>query len=150
MSRGVYKWATLLLTLLSTSVFAEGKTMPLNLTKGVTDISAQVYDLHMIIFIICAVIGVVVFGAMFVSMLLHRKSKGVTPANFHESTKVEIVWTVIPFLILIGIAIPAANTLIAMEARPKPTETKGPDIATRNSATALDVRRIGYLGYLDY
>ncbi|MDN4502999.1 cytochrome c oxidase subunit II [Alteromonadaceae bacterium BrNp21-10] len=89
--------------------------MPLNLTKGASDISAQVYDLHMIIFIICAVIGVVVFGAMFVSMLLHRKSRGVTPANFHESTTVEIIWTIIPFIILIGVAIPAANTLIAME-----------------------------------
>ncbi|WP_422121153.1 cytochrome c oxidase subunit II [Neptunicella marina] len=97
--------------------------MRLNLTKGVTDISQQVYDLHMTIFMICVVIGVVVFGAMFISMYLHRKSRGAKPANFHESTKVEIVWTVIPFLILIGIAIPAAKTLIAMEDPSNPDVT---------------------------
>ncbi|MBU2883382.1 cytochrome c oxidase subunit II [Psychrosphaera sp. B3R10] len=89
--------------------------MPLNLTKGVTEISRNVYDLHMIIFYICCVIGAVVFGIMFWSMLYHRKSKGVAPANFHESTKVEILWTAIPFVILIAMAFPATKTLIAME-----------------------------------
>jgi cytochrome c oxidase subunit 2 len=89
--------------------------MPLNLTQGVTDISHNVYDLHMTIFYICCVIGVVVFGAMFWSMFHHRKSKGVTPANFHESTKVEVIWTIIPFLILVGMAIPATSTLLEME-----------------------------------
>ncbi|NVK23707.1 MAG: cytochrome c oxidase subunit II [Gammaproteobacteria bacterium] len=89
--------------------------MRLNLTKGVTDVSADVYDLHMIIFYICCVIGAIVFGLMFWSIFHHRKSKGVTPANFHESTKVEILWTAIPFVILIGMAIPATKTLIAME-----------------------------------
>ncbi|KFZ27972.1 cytochrome B559 subunit alpha [Pseudidiomarina atlantica] len=87
----------------------------LNLTQGVTDISQRVYDLHMTIFYICCVIGVVVFGAMFWSMIRHRKSKGRKPATFHENVKVEIAWTVIPFLILIGMAIPATSTLIAME-----------------------------------
>ncbi len=113
MNRGVFRGAMALIALLSTSALADG--MRLNLTKGVTDISAQVYDLHMTIFIICVVIGVVVFGAMFYSMVMHRKSRGLKPANFHESTKVEIIWTIIPFIILIGIAIPAAQTLIAME-----------------------------------
>lgn len=94
---------------------AVAEEMPLNLTKGVTDISHRVYDLHMIIFYICCVIGIIVFGAMFWSMLHHRKSKGVTPANFHESTKVEVIWTVIPFVILIGMAIPATSTLMNME-----------------------------------
>ncbi len=89
--------------------------MRLNLTKGVTDVSANVYDLHMIIFYICCVIAILVFGVMFYSMLHHRKSKGVTPANFHESTKVEIIWTAIPFIILIGMAFPATKTLIEME-----------------------------------
>jgi cytochrome c oxidase subunit II len=94
---------------------ASAKEMPLNMTKGVTDISANVYDLHMLIFYICCVIAVLVFGVMFYSMFQHRKSKGVTPANFHESTKVEIIWTAIPFVILIGMAFPATKTLIEME-----------------------------------
>ncbi|MDT0595129.1 cytochrome c oxidase subunit II [Glaciecola petra] len=87
----------------------------LNLRKGVSDISHQVYDLHMLMFYICVVIAVVVFGVMFYSMFAHRKSTGAKPANFHESVKVEIAWTVIPFLILIFMAVPAANTLIDME-----------------------------------
>lgn len=87
----------------------------LNLTKGVTDISEKVYDLHMMMFLICVVIAVIVFGAMFYSMYFHRKSRGAKPANFHESVKVEIAWTVIPFVILIFMAIPAGKTLIAME-----------------------------------
>lgn len=125
MKIGVLKRAMAVLALLSTSALAESnsESMRLNLTKGVTDISQQVYDLHMTIFMICVVIGVLVFGAMFVSMYLHRKSRGAKPANFHESTKVEIVWTVIPFLILIGIAIPAAKTLIAMEDPSNPDVT---------------------------
>ncbi|WP_028766847.1 cytochrome c oxidase subunit II [Shewanella fidelis] len=89
--------------------------MPLNMTQGVTDISEQVYNLHMIILYICCAIGVVVFGVMIYAMINHRKSKGAVAANFHESTKVEILWTVVPFLILIGMAIPATKTLIAME-----------------------------------
>lgn len=89
--------------------------MPLNMTKGVTNISGQVYDLHMIILYICCAIGLVVFGVMIYSMIYHRKSKGAVAAHFHESTKVEIAWTIIPFIILIGMAIPATKTLIAME-----------------------------------
>ncbi|NDW21340.1 cytochrome c oxidase subunit II [Alteromonas hispanica] len=87
----------------------------LNLRRGATDISGQVYDLHMLMFFICVAIAVVVFGVMFASMYLHRKSRGAKPANFHENVKVEIAWTVVPFLILIFMAVPAANTLIAME-----------------------------------
>ncbi|PHI34918.1 cytochrome c oxidase subunit II [Pseudoalteromonas sp. GCY] len=86
-----------------------------NMRQGVTDISHQVYELHMTIFLICCVIGVIVFGIMFWALIKHRKSKGVVAAQFHESTKVEILWTAIPFLILIGMAIPATKTLIAME-----------------------------------
>lgn len=83
--------------------------------KGVTDISNNVYQLHMTIFLICCVIGVIVFAIMFWALIHHRKSKGAVPAQFHESTKVEILWTAIPFVILIGMAIPATKTLIAME-----------------------------------
>ena len=89
--------------------------MPLNMTKGVTEISQRVYHLHMTIFWICCVIGAVVFGIMFWSIVRHRKARGVQPAQFHESTKVEILWTAIPVLILILMAIPATKTLIAME-----------------------------------
>ena len=104
--------------LIPAAVFANNAVadeMRLNMTKGVTDISASVYDLHMIIFYICCVIGIVVFGIMFWSIIHHRKSKGVKPANFHESTKVEILWTAIPFVILIAMAFPATKTLIEME-----------------------------------
>lgn len=94
----------------------------LNLTKGVTEISERVYSLHMTIFWICVVIGALVFGVMLWSTIFHRKSRGVKPATFHESVKVEIAWTVIPFLILIGMAIPATKTLIAME------DTSAPDV----------------------
>ncbi|GAA3544018.1 hypothetical protein GCM10022394_25060 [Zobellella aerophila] len=86
-----------------------------NMTPGVTDISRQVYDLHMTILLICVVIGILVFGAMFWAIIHHRKSKGAKAAQFHESTRVEILWTLIPFLILIAMAVPATRTLIAME-----------------------------------
>ena len=87
----------------------------LNMPVGVTEVSRIVYDLHMLIFWICVVIGIVVFGAMFYSILMHRKSRGATAATFHESTTVEVIWTVIPFIILVAMAVPATATLIQME-----------------------------------
>ena len=106
----------LITSLLASIPFAaSAQSSQLNLTQGVTEISNRVYDLHMTIFYICCVIGLLVFGAMFWSMIAHRKKQGVKPATFHENVKVEIAWTVIPFLILIGMAIPATSTLIAME-----------------------------------
>ena len=86
----------------------------LNMPVGVTEISHTVYDLHMLITWICVVIGVVVFGAMGYSMYAHRKSRGAVAAKFHENTRLEIVWTIIPFLILVGMAIPSTQTLVAM------------------------------------
>ncbi|MEH6670988.1 cytochrome c oxidase subunit II [Halopseudomonas sp.] len=83
-----------------------------NMPVGVTDISRSVFDLHMLIFWICVVIGVIVFGVMFWSMFMHRKSRGAVPATFHENISVEVLWTVIPLLILIGMAVPATKTLI--------------------------------------
>jgi len=83
-----------------------------NMTPGATEVGGEIYDLHMLIMGICIVIGVLVFGVMFYSIIFHRKSRGVTPANFHESTSVEIAWTVVPFLILIGMAVPATSTLL--------------------------------------
>jgi len=102
-----------LIGVLSPNAWAE--IQPYNMTEGVTEISKKVFDLHMIIFYICCVIGVVVFGVMAISILRDRKSKGVKPANFHESTFLEFLWTAVPFVILIGIAIPAAKVLIEME-----------------------------------
>lgn len=86
----------------------------LDMTPGVTEISQQVFELHRFMLWICIVIGVGVFGVMFYSILHHRKSKGAKPADFHESTVVEIIWTVIPFVILIVMAVPATKVLIAM------------------------------------
>jgi cytochrome c oxidase subunit 2 len=83
-----------------------------NMAPGATEVSRSVFDLHMTIFWICVVIGVVVFGAMFWSMLMHRRSTGQKAAHFHESTTVEILWTVVPLLILVVMAIPATKTLI--------------------------------------
>jgi len=83
-----------------------------NMSPGVTKVGGDIYDLHMLIMGICIVIGVAVFGVMFYSIIFHRKSRGVTPSNFHESTSVEIAWTVVPFLILIGMAVPATSTLL--------------------------------------
>jgi cytochrome c oxidase subunit 2 len=115
-SRGNQNWlvgAWLFLgSMFSSPVWAETQ---LNLTKGVTAVSREVYDLHMLSLYICTGIGVVVFGAMFWSMIFHRKSKGAKAADFHESTKVEILWTAIPIVILIAMAVPATSTLINME-----------------------------------
>ncbi len=94
---------------------AWSEVQPYNMPEGVTEISKKVFDLHMIIFYICCVIGVLVFGAMAISLFRDRKSKGVTPAKFHESTFLEFLWTGVPFIILIGIAIPSAKVLIEME-----------------------------------
>lgn len=85
----------------------------LNMPRGVTQMSRDTYDLHMTIFWWVVAIGVVVFSVMLWSIIHHRKSKGAKPATFHESTKVEIVWTLIPFLILIMMAIPATRVLTA-------------------------------------
>ncbi|MDL1859736.1 cytochrome c oxidase subunit II [Betaproteobacteria bacterium PRO7] len=86
-----------------------------NLAPPVTQIARDIHWLHWMMLIICGVIFVAVFGVMFYSIWAHRKSKGAQPADFHESTKVEVVWTVIPFLIVIGMALPATRTVVAMK-----------------------------------
>ncbi|ORU91236.1 MAG: hypothetical protein A6F72_01345 [Cycloclasticus sp. symbiont of Poecilosclerida sp. N] len=86
----------------------------LNMPVGVTETSRQVYDLHMLILWVCVAIGVVVFGAMIYSMVYHRKSQGAVASQFHESMTAELVWTVIPFIILVVMAIPATKVLIEM------------------------------------
>jgi len=87
----------------------------LNLVKGVTKISNDIYDLHMLILWICVLIGIVVFGTMFYSIYHHRKDKGHKAEQFHENTTVEIIWTIIPTVILISMAIPATKTMLELD-----------------------------------
>ena len=87
----------------------------LNLSKGVTPFSQDIYDLHMIVLFIVTIIGVGVFGAMFYAMYAFRKSKGAQAEAWHENHVVEAIWTIIPLFILIGIAVPATEALIKME-----------------------------------
>lgn len=87
----------------------------LNLPPPVTRIAAEQIWLHNMLLVICTLIFVAVFGVMFYSIIKHRKSKGAKPANFHESVKVEIAWTVVPFLIVILMALPATKVVVAMK-----------------------------------
>ncbi|MEC5160944.1 MULTISPECIES: cytochrome c oxidase subunit II [unclassified Janthinobacterium] len=87
----------------------------MNLQPPATQIAHEIYDLHTWMMIICLVIFVAVFGVMFYSIFKHRKSLGHKPATFHESTTVEIAWTVVPFLIVIGMALPATRTVVGMK-----------------------------------
>ncbi len=94
----------------------------LNMTRGVTELSAETYDLHMMVFWWCVAIAVVTFGAMIYSLFAHRKSKGAEPAQFTHSMKAEVIWTVIPIVILLLMAVPAAETLVKLE------DSRDPDI----------------------
>jgi cytochrome c oxidase subunit 2 len=87
----------------------------LNFAAPVTKIMEDIHWLHWFMMIICTVIFVVVFGAMLYSIIKHRKSVGHKAASFHESTTVEIIWTIIPLLIVIGMALPATKTVVAMK-----------------------------------
>jgi cytochrome c oxidase subunit 2 len=87
----------------------------LNLPPPVTSIASQIYDLHFVMLGICAAIFVAVFGVMFYSVWAHRKSKGAQPADFHESTAVEIAWTIVPMIIVIVMAALATKTVLAMK-----------------------------------
>jgi len=87
----------------------------LNLHPPVTRIAAAQHDLHWMLMIICTIIFVGVFGVMFYSIWHHRKSRGAKSANFHESTAIEVTWTVIPFLIVIAMAAPATKVIVAQK-----------------------------------
>lgn len=97
----------------------------LNLPAPQSGIATQIYDLHTLLLWICLAIFVGVFGVMFYSILKHRKSLGYKAANFHHSTTVEIIWTIIPFIILISMAYPATQTIISMK------DTASPDITIK-------------------
>lgn len=96
------------------AAMANPEPWQLNMPKGVTVTSNEVYDIHMIVLWICVAIGVVVFGLMFVAMFRFRKSKGAVAATWSHNTKLEAVWTIIPILILIGSAWPATTLLLRM------------------------------------
>jgi cytochrome c oxidase subunit II len=98
------------------AVGADSGWSQLNMPRGVTDISRKIYDLHMTIFWVCVVIGVVVFGAMIWSLIAYRKSRGAVPdVTLVHNTKVEFIWTVVPVIILVAMAVPAARTLVEIE-----------------------------------
>jgi cytochrome c oxidase subunit II len=109
-----------------------------NMPVGVTDISARVHELHMLIFWVCVAIAVAVFGAMIYSIVRFRKSTGSLPdKTLTHSTNVEVVWTLIPALILVAMAIPAARTLVDME-------------DTRNSQMTVKVTGYQWKWHYDY
>ena len=83
----------------------------LNMREGVTQVSRDVFELHMLIFYICVAIGAVVFSVMFYSLFRYTKKRNPNPSTFHESTKLEVAWTIVPFLVLIAMAVPASKTL---------------------------------------
>jgi len=110
------------LVLLPGAVFADYK---LNMPQSVTALGNDIYDLHMLVLWICTIVGIAVFGVIIYSLINHRKSKGVTPASFHESATVEFIWTTIPFVILVAIAVPATTTLLKIE------DTSNPDLTIK-------------------
>jgi len=118
----VTKAALTLLASLGITLANASENMPggpavnqINFAAPATKIMEQIHGLHIMMLIICAVIFIGVFGVMFYSILKHRKSLGHKSASFHESTTVEIIWTVVPLLIVIGMALPATKTVVAMK-----------------------------------
>jgi cytochrome c oxidase subunit 2 len=118
----------LLQTLIATALLAPGAAFAArewNLQTPVTPIAQQMFELHTYIFWICVVIFIAVFGVMFYSIFKHRKSVGHKAAQFHENTMVEVIWTVIPLLILLLMAYPATKTILAMK------DTSAPDMTIK-------------------
>ena len=101
--------ALLILSLYPSEVLSDWDA--LNMREGVTQVSRDVFELHMLIFYICVAIGAVVFSVMFYSLFRYTKKRNPNPSTFHESTKLEVAWTIIPFLVLIAMAVPASKTL---------------------------------------
>lgn len=110
------RWSTALGALLMSSLAkANFYALPsINMPRGVTPISHDIYNLHMTIFWICALIGFLVFSVMIYALIMHRKARGAKAAHFHHSTAIEIIWTLIPFIILVAMAFPATFVLIRM------------------------------------
>ena len=110
--KSIYQKLLFLLFILPISAFAD---WGLNMTQGVTPISRDIYNMHMVTLWVVTIIGVLVFSVMFWSIFHHRKSRGVKPAKFSHSTTVEIIWTIIPTVIIISLAVPATSLLIRMD-----------------------------------
>ena len=108
MSKSAFS-ALLILSLYPSEVLSDWDA--LNMREGVTQVSRDVFELHMLIFYICVAIGAVVFSVMFYSLFRYTKKRNPNPSTFHESTKLEVAWTIIPFLVLIAMAVPASKTL---------------------------------------
>ncbi|VAW99825.1 Cytochrome c oxidase polypeptide II [hydrothermal vent metagenome] len=122
----------------------------LNLAPGVTEISQMQYDLHMLVLWICTIAGIGVFSVMIYSIIKHRKSKGAQAAQFHESTTVEVIWTVVPFVILVAIAVPATQGLLALE------DSSNPDMNIKVTAIQwkweydyIDEKGVRFISQLD-
>lgn len=89
--------------------------LTINMPVGVTEISQKIYQLHMVILWICVGIGVIVFGIMFYAIIFHRRSAGHKAVQFHEHKSLEIFWSIIPFVILVAMAVPATKTILEMD-----------------------------------
>ena len=127
MSAGIKikKLCSLIITALLLSPGITLADYKLNMTEGVTSISRDAHDLHMLVLWIVTIVGIAVFGVIIYSLIYHRKSKGAVAAQFHESTTIEVIWTIIPLVILVLIAIPATKTLLEIE------DASNPDITIK-------------------
>jgi cytochrome c oxidase subunit 2 len=133
----IVKYAAASLAALSLPGAAALAAWEVNMPTGVTELSRQIHGLHMLIFWICVLIAVAVFTAMIYSIIRFRRSQGAVAANFDHSTRAEIVWTIIPVAILVGMAIPAAATLVRIE-------------DTRNSDLTVKVTGYQWMWHYDY
>jgi cytochrome c oxidase subunit 2 len=124
----------------------------IDLHPAVTSIAREQQWLHSFMLVICLLIFIAVFGVMFYSIFKHRKSKGAVSANFHESTTVEVIWTVVPFIIVILMALPATKTVVAMK------DTSAADVTDQGHRHPVEVglrlpqrrrRGIGFVSTLD-
>lgn len=111
----VSKMLVMIWALLCTPLTFAADYWQMNMHRGVTPISKDIYNLHMTAIFVCACIGIVVFGIMFYTLIYHRKSRGHKAATFHENLTLEIIWSIIPFVILVALAIPATKVLMRME-----------------------------------
>ena len=127
MLRNTFRNAALAAAALATATVAHAD-YHVDILPPASPIARQIYDLHFAILWVCVVIFVIVFGAMFYSVFKHRKAAGAKAAQFHENTTVEVIWTVIPFLILIGMAYPATKTVLEMK------DASNPDLTVKVTA----------------
>jgi cytochrome c oxidase subunit II len=133
----IVKYAAASLAAISLPGAAALAAWEVNMPVGVTELSREIHGLHMLIFWICVVIAVAVFTAMIYSIVRFRRSQGAVAASFDHSTRAEIIWTIIPVAILIGMAIPAAATLVRIE-------------DTRNSDLTVKVTGYQWMWHYDY